>query len=319
MTAGNQTDAAGPGPEIELVEVGPRDGLQSQPVILDTATKVELVARLVQAGLRRIEVASFVDPRRVPQMADVEALIDALPRPEGVRYVGLVLNRRGFERALCTAIDEINCVVVMTDTFSRRNQGATLEETLALVQDIARAASGSRLRLGVSLAAAFGCPYEGEVPVQRVAQVASRLADMGFAELALADTIGVAGPCDVARVVRAVRAAVGELPLRCHFHDTRNTGVANAWAAVQEGVRALDASCGGVGGCPFAPGATGNVATEDVLYALERAGCRTGVSLERLVETSHWLAGRLGAPVPSRVAAAGPFRARSADQGARPS
>lgn len=302
---------------IELVEVGPRDGLQSQPTLLDTATKVEFVTRLAEAGLRRIEVASFVDPRRVPQMADVEALIAALPRREGVRYIGLVLNRRGFERARDTAIDEVNCVLAMSDSFGQRNQGRNLADGLEGLRDIAAVARGSGLVLGVSLAVAFGCPFEGEVPLGRLVEVAARLADLGFAEIALADTIGVAGPSDVLERVAAVREAVGALPLRCHFHDTRNTGVANAWAAVQAGVGVLDASCGGVGGCPFAPAATGNVATEDLLYMLQRTGAETGVDLERLIDTGHWLAERLGTPLPSRVGRAGPFRPLGAQRAER--
>jgi hydroxymethylglutaryl-CoA lyase len=292
---------------LEIVDVGPRDGIQSQPKLLSTETKLKFIKRLIDAGIRRLEVASFVNPKRVPQMADVDELIAHLPRHEDVRYIGLVMNKRGFERALASGIDQINCVVVTTDTFSKRNQGATREQTLAVIGEIAAEARTSKLFCGVTVAAAFGCPFEGEVSPQQVVSIVKRLADMGMDEIALADTIGAAAPSDVTGLIERVRPVTGDIPLRCHFHNTRNTGVANAYAALQSGVRILDASCGGLGGCPFAPAATGNVATEDILYVAQRMGFTTGVSIERIIDTTKWLEAELEAPMPAMVSRAGLF------------
>jgi hydroxymethylglutaryl-CoA lyase len=293
---------------IEIVEVSPRDGLQSDQITLDTAIKVELIERCVAAGVRRIEVASFVNPARVPQMADAEAVVAALPPRDDVTYVGLVLNRRGFERAAATSLREVNVVAVCTDTFGERNQGATVDQAVATVAEVAGAAAEVGVKVSVVLSVAFGCPYEGEVPVAKVVDVALRVVDTGVSELSLADTIGVAAPTDVADRVAAVASAVGDsASLRCHFHNTRNTGLANAYAAVDAGVRSLDASLGGIGGCPFAPNATGNIPTEDVAYLLARAGIDTGLSLDELAEAAHWLEGVLGRRVPGLYAKAGPF------------
>jgi hydroxymethylglutaryl-CoA lyase len=294
----------------QIVEVSPRDGLQSEDVVVDTATKVELIERAVAAGVRRIEVASFVNPKRVPQMADAEAVLAALPdrRVEGVSYIGLVLNRRGFERAAATAVNEVNLVAAATDTFGQRNQGMTSDETVAAAADVLDAATTAGIPASVTISVAFGCPYEGEVPVERVAEVARQCAEAGAAEIALADTIGVAAPPDVETRVEAVRAAIGEgVSLRGHFHNTRNTGLANAYAAIEAGVTTLDASLGGIGGCPFAPNATGNVPTEDVAYLLERAGVDTGLDLEALATIVPWLEERLGKRVPGLYAKAGAF------------
>lgn len=293
--------------QIEIVDVAPRDGLQSQPKILDTATKAELIQRLIDAGVRRMEVVSFVNPRRVPQMADADRLLQLLPKRADVTYIGLVLNMRGFERALQNEMDEINCVVLATDTFNQRNQGVSTAVTLDTIAEIARQANVERLTCGVTISAAFGCPFEGEVPVGRVVTLAQRLADMGVAEIALADTVGVAAPANVKEMVRAVQKVIADIPLRCHFHNTRNTGVANAYVALTEGVRILDASCGGVGGCPFAPNATGNVATEDLLYMIHRMGLDTGVSIETIMQTAHWLEQVLDTPMPAMLTKAGLF------------
>jgi hydroxymethylglutaryl-CoA lyase len=295
------------GDTVEIIDVGPRDGLQSQPELLDTDTKVEFIERLVAAGIKRLEVASFVNPKRVPQMADAAEVIARLPRRDDVRYIGLVLNQRGFERAVESRIDQINCAVVTTDTFCRRNQGMSTDETMALIAGIAKEARDVGLFCGVTISAAFGCPFEGEVEPERVREIAGRLADLGVDEIALADTIGVAAPSDASRVLERVKSAVGEIPLRVHFHDTRNTGVANVYAALQSGVRIIDASCGGVGGCPFAPGATGNVATEDVLYMIGRMGLRTGVSIDAVIDTAKWLEGPLKRPMPAMLTRAGVF------------
>ena len=293
--------------QIEIIDVAPRDGLQSQPKLLDTNTKVEFIERLIGAGIRRMEVVSFVNPKRVPQMADADEVLKLLPKREDVTYIGLVLNMRGFERALNNKIDEINCVVVATDTFNQRNQGVSTEQTMQSIAEIVKQARSEDLTCGVTISAAFGCPYEGEVSVSRIVELALRLTDMGVDEIALADTVGVAGPSNVKELVRAITKVIGETPLRCHFHNTRNAGVANAYVAITEGVRILDASCGGVGGCPFAPAATGNVATEDLLYMIQRMGMDTGISIEGIMETARWLEGQLESQIPAMVTRAGLF------------
>jgi hydroxymethylglutaryl-CoA lyase len=292
---------------VEIVEVGPRDGLQSQPTLVDTDTKIEFITRLVEAGVRRLEVASFVNPKRVPQMADADEVIARLPRRAGVSYIGLVLNMRGFERALATPLDQINSVAVASDTFCQRNQGVTSAEMYEAIRDMARAAQAAGRFFGVTVAAAFGCPFEGEVPPERVVEMVRRYADLGVDEIGIADTIGVAVPGQVAGLVERVLPVVGNIPLRMHFHNTRNTGIANVYAALQGGVRVFDASCGGVGGCPFAPGATGNVGTEDVIYMLHRMGCPTGISLDALIDVARWLGGALGAQPPAMVSRASVF------------
>lgn len=297
---------------VEIVEVAPRDGLQSDPSMLDTATKVELIHRAVRAGIRRIEAVSFVNPKRVPQMADADEVMASLDRTLGASYIGLVLNRRGFDRAVETGVDEINVVVVCTDTFAQKNQGATTDELIAAATDIITAAHEVDLPTSVTLAASFGCPYEGEVPVERLVSVAERVAAAGPAELALADSIGVAVPTDVAARVDAVRAVAGDVTLRCHFHNTRNTGLANAVAAVGAGVGVLDASLGGIGGCPFAPNATGNIPTEDLLYLLHRMGHHTGVDLDALIGVVGWFEHALAHPTPGLLAKAGMFPKRAA-------
>ena len=292
---------------VEIVDVGPRDGLQSQPTLLDTDTKISFIERLIDAGLRRIEVASFVNPKRVPQMADVDELIQSLPKRDGVRYIGLVLNRRGFERALESGIDQINCTTVASETFCQRNQGTSIEAMSKTIAGIAADAQAQKKFCGVTIGASFGCPFEGEIAPQKVAELAQACAALGVDEIALADTIGVAVPSDVSRVLELVQAVVGDTPLRVHFHNTRNTGIANVYAAVQAGVSIVDASCGGVGGCPFAPKATGNVATEDVLYLLQRAGFSTGIEIETIIATAKWLEGPLGRAMPATVSQAGLF------------
>lgn len=292
---------------VEIIDVGPRDGLQSQPRLVDTETKLEFIDRLVDAGIRRLEVASFVNPKRVPQMADAAEVVARLPRRAGVRYIGLVLNEKGLERALDSGVEQINCAAVTTDTFCQRNQGRSVDEMQAVIAALARRARAAGRFFGVTIAASFGCPFEGEVAPARVVEIARQLVDFGVDEIALADTIGVAVPSEVSALVAAVAEVCGETPLRVHFHNTRNTGIANVHAAVAAGVRAVDASCGGVGGCPFAPGATGNVATEDVLYLLHRMGYTTGVDIEGVMATAKWLEGPLEAPMPAMVTRAGLF------------
>lgn len=293
---------------VTVVEVAPRDGLQNEAAQLSTAAKVELIGRLVDAGLRSVEVASFVSPRAVPAMADAEAVVAALPPVEGVTYSALVVNRRGVDRAAATGIGELNAVVVCTDTFSRRNQGVDVEGGLSAWHDIAAACREAGITPTVTLSAAFGCPFEGEVPVERVAAIAARVAEDGPAQLSLADTIGVAAPTDVTERVAAVRASVPPtVALRAHFHNTRNTGLANAYAAVEAGVAILDASAGGIGGCPFAPAATGSIPTEDLGYLLGRMGVATGLDLDALSRVVEWLDGQLGHRSPGLLARAGPF------------
>ncbi|GAA4385520.1 hydroxymethylglutaryl-CoA lyase [Actinomadura verrucosospora] len=297
---------------VEIIEVAPRDGLQNESAILATADKVRLIERSVAAGLRRIEAVSFVNPKRVPQMADAEAVMERLPRPDGVSYAGLVLNRRGLDRALAAGVDEINVVVVATDEFSRRNQGCTVEEGVAAWAAIAADAGAAGVRRTVTIAAAFGCPFEGEVPADRVLDLVRRVAESGPDEIAVADTIGVGVPAQVRALLTGAAEIAPGVPLRCHFHNTRNTGYANALTALDCGASALDASAGGFGGCPFAPAATGNIATEDLLYALDRSGVDTGVSMSAVAGTAAWLGDRLGRPVPALLGRAGPFPAGAA-------
>jgi hydroxymethylglutaryl-CoA lyase len=292
---------------IELMEVGPRDGLQMEPSMVSTAVKAQLIERLLRAGLKRIEVASFVNPKKVPQMADAEELLRQLRRPEGVWFTGLVLNRRGLERAITAGCNEIGMVVVASDTFSRRNQGVDTNESIATWLEVARVSSAAGVRAQVTVSAAFGCPYEGEVPGQRVLEIAQRVAEAEPYEICFADTIGAGVPAQVSDLLTRARAALPDTRFRCHFHNTRNTGIANACAALEAGVVALDASIGGIGGCPFAPAATGNIASEDLLYMLERSGVKTGVSLTALIETAHWLQEQLGRPIPGMLMKAGPF------------
>jgi hydroxymethylglutaryl-CoA lyase len=292
---------------IGIVEVGPRDGLQNEAAPVPTAVKLEFIRRAVDAGLRRIEVASFVNPKRVPQMADAEAVFAALPRRDDVSYVGLVLNRAGFDRAAAAGCREVGMVVFATDEFNRRNQGVPSADSIRTWREIAPAAHAAGIRAQVTISAAFGCPFEGEVPVQRVVDIARELAESAPFEIAIADTIGVGVPGQVTEIFGRVAEAAPGVALRGHFHNTRNTGLANAWAAVTAGARALDASLGGIGGCPFAPAATGNIPTEDLAYMLGRAGISTGIDLDAAIETARWLEQHVGHPVPGMLSKAGSF------------
>ncbi len=296
--------------DIVICEVSPRDGLQNEDVLICTADKVELIRRAVSAGARRVEATSFVHPGRVPQMADAENVMAALPRDEGVSYAGLVMNARGLDRAVAAGVDEVNVVVVATDTFCGRNQGMTTEQACDAAGDLVARAREQGLFTTVTIGAAFGCPFEGEVPLDRLDQVLQHVIQAAPDELALADTIGVAVPSEITtRMERAAELVTGGMPLRLHLHDTRHTGVANAVAAVNAGVSVLDASIGGTGGCPFAPNATGNVATEDLVYLFDRMGIRTGLDLAELTEAVQWLEARLGKPLPGALLRAGGFPA----------
>lgn len=296
-------------PHVTLMEVSPRDGLQNEAELLPTEAKLALIEDALAAGLRRIEVASFVHPERVPQMADAEAVCAGLPQRGDVGYTGLVLNRPGVARAVATGrLDEIGMVAVASDAFGRRNQGMGAEESVDVACEVLAEAKAAGLRAQVTIAVAFGCPFEGEVPEERVLALVERLAAVEPDEVALADTIGVAVPSQVLSLFPALREVLGPaVPLRAHFHDTRGTAVANAFAALQAGVEVLDASIGGIGGCPFAPKATGNVATEDLLYLFSRMGIETGVSLDGVLAAADRLEARLGRPVPGRVHRAGGF------------
>lgn len=301
---------AAPPRAIEFVEVGPRDGLQNEKTLIPTADKLELIERAIAAGARRIEVASFVNPARVPQMADAEAVCAGLPLRDDVTCIGLVMNRRGAERAIATGrIDQLGAVAVATDRFAIANQGQTSAESVTAASEIIALARAAGRTAQVTIAAAFGCPFEGEVAEDRVIDMARRLAAAGPIEVALADTIGVANPAQVARMVGRVRQAIAPLPVRVHFHNTRGTGLANVWAAIGAGARVVDGALGGLGGCPFAPGAAGNVASEDVVYMLERAGVTTGMDLDRMIAASHWLGGVMGRKLPGMVAQAPAFPA----------
>jgi hydroxymethylglutaryl-CoA lyase len=295
---------------ITIVEVGPRDGLQNEAAILDPATRAELTRRLETAGARRIEAVSFVHPKYVPQMAGAEEVMSALPREPGRSRIGLVLNARGYDRALTTAVDEVNVSIAATDGFGLKNQGLDRAGQMAMVEEIVNrrsnaAPGGEAPSLSVTISCVWGCPFDGEVGVDQVAHLVGRLGALGVGEIALADTIGVGDPWSVRTKIEAARRAAPDATLRLHFHDTRNTGVANAFAGIEAGVDVLDASVGGIGGCPFAPGATGNVATEDLVYMLERAGFDTGYDLDRLIETARWIGEKIGRPAPGALSRAG--------------
>jgi hydroxymethylglutaryl-CoA lyase len=308
---------------VTVVEVAARDGLQSDPAQVSTDAKLELIDRALRAGLRRIEATSFVNPARVPQMADADDVMAALARrraedgPDGryraASFIGLVLNRRGAERALDAGCDELNAVVPVSDTFSRRNQGTDTDGAIEVWAQVVELAGAAGVPATVTLTTSFGCPYEGEIALDRLAEVARRCAQQGGAEIALADTIGVAVPPEVDERVAVLREALRDAgtdqQLRAHFHNTRNTAIACVAAAVDAGVRTVDASLGGIGGCPFAPNATGNVATEDVVYLLDRMGYDTGVDLPALVATAEWMqtGELLGHAVPGLVSKAGPW------------
>jgi len=293
--------------KLEIVEVGPRDGLQNEPGVFATSAKIEFINRIVAAGTRRLEATSFVNPKQVPQMADAEAVMKVLPRRAGLHYIGLVLNRRGFDRAVAAGCDEIGMVVFSTDTFNERNQGVTMRESLGDWLAMAAAAHAAGIRAQLTISGAFGCPFEGEVAPERVIAIAREAADGNPIEIAIADTIGAGVPSQVTDLLRRLKDALPGMPLRCHFHNTRNTGIANAYAAVEGGASVLDASVGGIGGCPFAPAATGNIPTEDLLYMLQRMGIETGIDLDQTIATGRWLQQQFGRPVPGMLVKAGSF------------
>jgi len=295
---------------LTVCDVGPRDGLQNEARTLEPRVRAELCDRLAAAGLKRMEAASFVNPKLVPQMAGAEEVMAALHRKPGTVYAGLVLNEKGYERAVAAGVDEVHYAFAATDEFGRRNQNATTTEGLKTALALVARARSDRMPVTVTISVAFGCPFEGPVPAERVLKIVEHLMAVPPDEVCLADTIGVAVPAQVHELVRGSRAFGASVG--AHFHNTRNTGYANAVAAVEEGVVSLDASVGGAGGCPFAPNATGNIATEDLVYLLRGMGVDTGVDLDLLIETSRWLGTHLGKDLPGMLARAGDYPVRNA-------
>ena len=298
---------------IEILEVAPRDGLQNESGIVATADKIALIERAIGYGARRIEVASFANPKRVPQMADAEAVIAGLPDDPRVRYTALCMNVRGVERAVATragarGIDEAGCVIVATDSFGIANQGQTITEGIAANRAMIALAKSAGLKVQVTIAASFGCPFEGPVPIARPLYIAEAMAEAGAEEIGFADTIGVGVPAQVGEMMERALDRLGkDFPIRVHLHDTRGMAPANAWAAYQAGCRIFDSALGGLGGCPFAPGAAGNVATEELLYMFAQSGIDTGLDLNAALAANAWFAGVMGKALPSRVGRAGDF------------
>jgi isopropylmalate/homocitrate/citramalate synthase len=295
---------------MEIVDVGPRDGLQNEAQILSPSVRIELTKKLVAAGIRRIEAVSFVNPARVPQMAGAEEVIAGLEPQTGIFYAGLVLNEKGFDRAIAAGVRDIRYAFPVTESFCQRNQNSSVQQATELAAVLTHKAREENVNFGVILAAAFGCPFEGRVGASQVLNVAERLLETPPDELILADTIGVGNPIRVRELFKNLEHHVMNRPtlnLGAHFHNTRNTGYANAVAAIESGARVLDSSIGGLGGCPFAPNATGNIATEDLVYLLEEMGIETGINLEALIEVSNWLETVMGRKLPGMVYKAGGF------------
>lgn len=294
--------------KVEICEVGPRDGLQSEERIWSVAERVELIDRLSATGVPRIETVSFVNPKRVPQMADAEDVMAKIKRPNGVSFAGLALNARGAERAINAGVDEVRYVVVASETFNQRNQATGIAETLAEFSEIADKVVQAGLKLSATIGAAFGCPFEGNVETAKVARIAKQLTGGGCVEIGMADTIGAGVPTQVTEIYGLVRDAVGmDIGLGFHLHNTRNTGFANAAIAVGEGALFLDSSVGGLGGCTFAPNATGNIATEDLAYMLRNMGYETGIDIDTYIGIAKWVEGFFDAPLPGQIMKAGLF------------
>lgn len=287
---------------VSVCDVGPRDGLQNDKVTLEPAVRAELCTRLAATGIPRVEAASFVHPKLVPQMAGAEEVFAHLPGDDGTVYASLVLNRKGLDRALQTTTNEIHVAYPVTDTFAQRNQNTTVEEAARTAEEIIQATD---LKVTATISVAFGCPFEGRVDPGLVIEHAHRMAEAGADEVILADTIGVGVPKQVNHLVP--RALEAGKPVGVHFHNTRNTGYANAYAALQSGATVFDASVGGLGGCPFAPRATGNIATEDLIYLFENEGVETGIDLDALIKVAEWLSQTMGRELPGLVQRAGNF------------
>ena len=293
--------------KISILEVGPRDGLQSEPEIIPTEVKKEFITKTIDAGIKKLEVTSFVHPKKVPQMADAEQLVESLPDRDDVTYIGLIMNQKGFERARDCGIDEVGMVIVSTDTYNMKNQNVVTQESIDNWLNIANEAKSAGIRTSVVIACAFGCPYEGEVDPEEIASIAEKVLQGEPDVFGLADSVGVAVPSQITETFSLIKQMAPSIPLRTHLHNTRNTGLANAAAAVEAGVSIIDSSTGGIGGCPFAPKATGNIPTDDLLYMLDRSGIETGVDLRKVVETTEWLEEQLGRAVPAMVPKAGIF------------
>ena len=292
---------------LEIIDVTPRDGLQNEPVIFSIGEKLELISRSIEAGISRIEAASFVNPKKVPQMANPEQLLDKLSIKKKAKYSGLVLNERGYKRAVESKCDEITFVIVASDEFSLRNQGMTTAQSIEYISKLLKNREPG-IKVCISIAAAFGCPFEGVVRPSQVIEIAEKCLDLCPDEISLADTIGVAIPKDVKEKVEPLISLYSNTPVRLHLHNTRNTAISNAWTAFELGVKRFDASFGGIGGCPFAPNATGNVAIEDLVYLFERSGFDTGVDLDASIKVAEWLSGQVKHPLPSALLAAGDFK-----------
>ena len=290
---------------VTVMEVSPRDGLQNEDVLVSTAQKLQLIDHALASGSKRIEVTSFVHPQRVPQMADAEAVCAGLPQRSDVRYTGLILNERGYRRLRETRLDEAGLVVPVSDTFGERNQGQRVANAVAMAREVIRDGQQTGFPVQVTLAVAFGCPFEGEVPLTNLMAAAEALLEAGPVEIALADTIGVGVPWQVQQTFEALSKLAGDVPLRAHFHDTRNTGIGNAFASLLAGVATLDASIGGIGGCPFAPNASGNIATEDLIYMLNRSDVAHDLAMQPLLDGAAWLEPILGKQLPSMLTKAG--------------
>ncbi len=291
---------------VSVCDVAPRDGLQNEQKILEAEMRAELVNRLAAAGLPRIEAVSFVNPARVPQMAGAEEVVAGIEREEGVVYAGLALNEKGYDRLAATGLDEVHFAFASTETFNQRNQNASVEDSIEAAKRIVARAHDDGRRATVTIGVAFGCPFEGRVDPTRVLRIAEEVAEAGADEIVFADTIGVAVP----RIVRDLvgqAASVQMKPVGVHLHNTRNTGFANAYAALESGATVLDASVGGIGGCPFAPRATGNICTEDLVYLLHGEGIETGIDLDALIAVAEWLEGVLERELPGQVYRAGTF------------
>lgn len=297
---------------VEIVEVGARDGLQNEPGFFPTEKKLTLLNRALDAGVKRLEIASFVHPKLVPQMADAEAVCAGLPHRDTCTYIGLVLNKRGLFRALETrsdghGIQEAGAVAVASDGFGQKNQGMTSKESITVTSEIVKLAKSEGISAQVTISTAFGCPFDGEVKTDHVIDMVKALTDCEPREIAIADTIGVGVPAVVTEIISRAVEVAGPIPIRAHFHNTRNSGIANAWAAFEAGASVLDASLGGLGGCPFAPNATGNIATEDLLYLLNRSRVETGVDLDQMIATVNWLEEAMDRKLPTALGHAGNF------------
>lgn len=291
---------------IEICEVGPRDGLQNESRIISTKTKVELITRLIDAGIRHIEAVSFVNPKVVPQMADAEEVLKLLPKRGDVTYAGLVLSRSGLERAMNTEVDFLHVVTATSDQFNLKNAKRTVEQSVEELSGVIY--EGAEAGKGVAgvLGTAFGCPFEGEVPIIRVLQVAEKFLDAGCSKITLADTTGMANPTQVQSLVKACKDAFGEnLILGLHFHNTRGLGLANTLAGYQAGINRFDSSIAGLGGCPFAPKAVGNVCTEDMVYMFQEMGIETGKDLTQLLEIAKWMEKNMERPLDGMLMKAG--------------